>query len=149
MNVLATARNVRTRGARSALGLALLAWLGFLVQPCAVAAPFIGTGNAGNGVGVSVITQHRSGVAAEQRVHCVDARSTGHPVTRGCEDTAAAGNATATKPLDTGEDGGNPALPAEISPGIQRIVSRPIGTYRPERLPRPVPITVAYCVYLE
>lgn len=149
MNVLATTRNIRNRGARSALTLGLLAWLGFLLQPCAMAAPLAGIVDAGDGVELTVVTHHGPGLPEEQCLHCVDDASTGNLLPQSCDDSAASSHSPAAKSFDPGGDGWSPAVSVVIRPESLRNIARLQAAPRAENLPRPVSLTVAYCVFLE
>ena len=150
MSILARARNFRTQGARSALAAALVAWLGFLLQPCAMASSYDGPGVAENGIELSVFAHHpASGAPAEQCLHCADTTSTSNLLPGSCEHTAAAGNAPGAKLPDSGQDDWGPVIPTVISQDIQQTFSRSVGSRRAECLPRHVSITTAFCVYLE
>jgi len=149
MNVLATTRHIRNRGARSALTVGLLAWLGFLLQPCAMAAPLAGIVDAGDGVELTVITHHGPGLPAEQCLHCVDDTSTGNLLPQSCDDSAASSHSSAAKSFEPDGDGWSPAVLVVISPDSLQYIARLQAGPRAENLPRPVSLTVAYCVFLE
>lgn len=148
MNVLATARNIRHRGARSALIAGLFAWLSFLVQPCVVAAPLAGTAGQ-HDAGPPAGTHYGSGSRSDTCLHCFDDTSTRNFVPSTCDDASAASQSPVANPLDSGENGWTPALPFSILPDIHRVVLRSTGMHEAERLPRNVSLTVAYCVFLE
>ena len=148
MNVLATARNFRHRGARSALIAGLFAWLSFLVQPCVIAAPLAGTAGLDGATPVA-ITHYGSGIPSDTCLHCLDDTSQRNVVPDTCDDASAASQSTVANPLDSGENGWTPALPFSILPDMHRIILRSAGIPEVERLPRTVSLTVAYCVYLE
>lgn len=146
MNVLAEIRNLRSWSARSALAAAMLAWLGFLLQPCVMAAPLAGTADFAHDVELSIVSHLGPDLPAGQCLHCEDGGSL-PPDT--CNDIAASGSPSGAKPVDGGTDGGNAAAPAATIPAIQQIDSEPVGFPRAEHLPPPVAFTEAYCVYLE
>jgi hypothetical protein len=129
--------------------LAMVAWLGFLVQPCASAVPLVGNGEMGRDIELSVVTHHGPGNPAGQCLHCVGATSGRNLLPDDCDGAAAASQAPAAKPLDSGEDGWSPALPAANSPVIERPAHLSVDMCRTGHLPRPVSLTVVYCVFLE
>ena len=149
MNVLATIRNTRSRRARSALTLGLLGWLGFLLQPCVMAATPPGMVDAVDNPELSVVTHHGQGVPAEQCLHCVDATATSKLLPGSCDEPAASSYSPAAKPFDAGGDGWNPAVPISIGLDALKGPAPTQAVLREEHLPRPVSFTVAYCVFLE
>jgi hypothetical protein len=146
MNVLATTRNRRSWSARSALAAATVAWVGFLLQPCVMAAPRAGTADVAHDVELSIVSHHGPDLPAEECLHCDDADDL-LPGT--CDNIVASGSPSGSKPIDGGTDGGNAAAPAATIPAIRQIVSKPIEFPRAEHLPPAVAFTEAYCVYLE
>lgn len=145
MNILATTRNFRSVSARGALAAAMVAWLGFLLQPCVMAASLAGTTDDTSHVEISIVTHHGAGIPAEQCLHC-DEYGDSLPI--GCDDSVASGTSAAAKPVDTGADGGSAVAPSVLV-GIRQIASGPVEPLRAEHLPPPVAFTEAYCVYLE
>jgi hypothetical protein len=145
MNILATIRNLRSVSARGALAVAMVAWLGFLLQPCVMAAPLAGTADDANRVELSIVTHHDASIPAEQCLHCDDY---GDALPAGCDDIAAPGNPAAAKPLDSGADGGSAVVTA-VFPDVRQITAGPVEPLQAEHLPPPVAFTEAYCVYLE
>ncbi len=148
MNVLATDRRNQRQDARRVLIAGLVAWLGFIVQPCVMAAPLAKT--AGNvDVDLSSVTHHGSRVPADECLHCVDIGSTRAPAMDACDDVSIASASPATNPLDDVESNWTPVLTYSILPDVQRAIARFAGMFATEHLPRTVSLTVAYCVYLE
>lgn len=149
MNVLATIRNIRKRGARSALTLGILAWLGFLLQPCVMAATPPGLVDAVVTPELSIVTHHGQGMPAEECLHCGDATATSRLLPESCDEPAASSHSPSAKPFDAGGDGWNPAVPIAIGLDSLRDPAPTQAVLREEHLPRPVSFTVAYCVFLE
>jgi hypothetical protein len=146
MNVLATTRNRQSWSARSALAAATVAWLGFLLQPCVMAAPLAGKADVAHDVELSIVSHHGPDLPAEECLHCDDA---GDLLPGTCDDIVAPGNPSGSKPIDSGTDGGNAVAPAATIPAIRQIASETVEFPRAEHLPPPVDFTEAYCVYLE
>jgi hypothetical protein len=146
MTVFDKIRNIRGRKARSAMAVAIVAWLGFLLQPCVMAASLAGTADVTNGVELSIVTHHGPAIPTEQCLHCDDA---GESLPGSCDEIVASGNSSTSKPADSGMDCGNAAAPAGMIPDIWRTAPQPLGPPQAEDLPSPVAFTEAYCVYLE
>ncbi len=146
MNVLATTRTLRSWSARSALAAATVAWLGFLLQPCVMAAPLAGTADVAHDVELSIVSHLEPDLPGRQCLHCDDA---GDLRPNACDDIVASESPSRSKPVDGGAEGGNAAAPVATIPAIQQIVSEPVRFPRAENLPRPLAFTEAYCVYLE
>jgi hypothetical protein len=149
MNVLATDRRNQRQGARRILIAGLVAWLSFIVQPCVMAAPLAGTAGSA-GFDLSSDTHHGSGMPTDECLHCVDVGSTRGLATGACDDVSIASASPKTNSLDNFENSWTPAIAFSIIPDIRQIVPRSVGMPEAaELLPRTVPLTIAYCVYLE
>jgi hypothetical protein len=146
MNVLATTRNLRSWSARSTLAAATVAWLGFLLQPCVMAAPLAGTVDVAHNVELSIVSHLGPDLPPEQCLHCDNA---GDLLPGTCDDIVVSGSASNSKPVDGGTDGSNAAAPPATIPATRQIVSESVGLPRAEHLPPSVAFTEAYCVYLE
>ena len=146
MNVIRPIRGTSSTMARFALVAASIAWLGFLLQPCVMAASPTATVGGDRGVELSIVTHHGPGIAAEKCLHC-DVTSDLLPDI--CNDNAASESYSRPKPFDNGTDPGNPAAPTFTSLDSVNIAPVPIVLPRAEDLPPPIASTEAYCVYLE
>lgn len=146
MNILAKNRNFHTRGARSALLASIVAWLGFLLQPCVMAATLTDSTGSSDAVELSVVTHHGP---SENCLHCVDSDGTAAAPVSSCVEATAAAQSNATKDLDLGDDTWTPPAVAALDPAVD--VTRPpnIGVPCAEHLPRSVSLTVLNCVFLE
>lgn len=145
MNILATTRNFRRVSARSAMAASMFAWLGFLLQPCVMAASVAGAADNANRIELSIVTHHGASIPAEQCLHCEES---GDLLPVSCDDFVASGNTSTAKPVDAGADGGSAIAPTVFS-DIRQIACGPVWYLRAEHLPPPVAFTEAYCVYLE
>jgi hypothetical protein len=128
-----------------ALAAAMVAWFGFLLQPCVMAASLAGAADNDSRVELAIVMHHGSGIPAKQCLHCDEF---GDALPAGCDDIVAPGNSPAAKPLDTGADGGSAVIPA-VFPDIRQIPSGSVAPLQAEHLPPQVAFTEAYCVYLE
>lgn len=146
MNVIRQIRGTSSTRARFTLVAALIAWFGFLLQPCVMAASPITTIGGDSGVELSVFTHHGPGISAEKCLHCDDISDLLPDV---CDENAAAGRNSSPKPFDNGTDDGSPAAPAFTSLDSVGIPPGPIALRQAEDLPPPIALTKAYCVYLE
>lgn len=143
MDILAKTRNFRNR---SALLATIVAWLGFLLQPCVMAAGLPDSTVSGSAVELSVVTHHGP---ADRCLHCVGSDSAAASSVSGCLETSAAAQTTATKGLDLGDDTWSPPAITGPEPGVDCSRFRYIGVPCAEDLPRPVSLTVLFCVFLE
>jgi len=146
MNILAKNRKFHTRGARSALLATVVAWLGFLLQPCVMAATFMDSADSSDAVELSVVTHHGP---AESCLHCIDTDGTAASPVSGCIEASAAAQSNATKGLDLGDDTWSPPAVTAPNPAVDVTRPRYIGAPGAEDLPRSVSLTVLNCVFLE
>lgn len=146
MNILAKSRNSSTRGARSALLATIVAWLGFLLQPCVMAATLTDSANSGDAVELSVVTHHGT---AESCLHCVDADGAAASPVPGCLEASAAAQTNAAKGFDLGDDTSNSLAVTAPYPDVDFTRPRYTGAPGAEDLPRSVSLTVLNCVFLE
>lgn len=146
MNILARNRDLRTRGARSALLATAVAWLGFLLQPCVMAATLADSAASSDAAELSVVTHHGP---AESCLHCVDSDDSAAPPVSGCVEASAAAQTNSAKGLDLGDDTGTSPAVTAPDPGIDATRPRHIGAPCAEDLPRSVSLTVLNCVFLE
>lgn len=146
MNVIRPIRGTSSTGIRFTLVAASIAWLGFLLQPCVMAASLTATVGGDSGVELSIVTHHGPGISAEKCLHCDDISDLLPDV---CDENAASGGYSSPKPFDNGTDHGNPAAPAFTSLDSVGIAPGPIALLQAEDLPPPIALIKAYCVYLE
>ncbi len=146
MNVIRPIRGTSSTRARSTLLAASIAWFGFLLQPCVMAASPTATVGGDSGVELSIVTHHGPGISAEKCLHCDD---TGDLLPSICDDGAASSHYSNSKPFDKGTDHGNLATLASSSQDRTGIAHAPIAPPQAEDLPPPIALTEAYCVYLE
>jgi hypothetical protein len=146
MNVIRPIRGTSSTGIRFTLVAATIAWLGFLLQPCVMAASPTATVGGDSGVELSIVTHHGPGISAEKCLHCDDISDLLPDV---CDENAASGGYSSPKSFDNGTDHGNPAAPAFTSLDSVGIAPGPIALPQAEDLPPPIALTEAYCVYVE
>mgnify|MGYP001609391886 CR=1 FL=1 len=142
-------RNFRNASSRSTLIVASVAWLGFLLQPCVMAAPVAGAADSSGAIELSIVTHHGPGMPAEQCMHCGDGATTRNLLPESCDESSAASQSPSAKLPDADGDNWSPAVPVAINPEALRNIAPSKSAPRAEQLPRSVPFTVAYCVYLE
>lgn len=136
----------RSTGARSALLATIVAWLGFLLQPCVMAAPLTNSASSGDAVELSVVTHHGP---AESCLHCVGTDGAAASPVAGCLEASAAAQTNPAKGFDLGDNTSNPPAVTASYPDVDFSGPRYIGAFGAEDLPRAVSLTVLNCVFLE
>ena len=146
MNAIAKIRTYQTSRARLLLAALVIGWINVILQPCVMAAPQHGQDMFAVHSGLALYEYTADTEMGNTCPHCGDDVCVG---TSGCEPDVAVNSKSAPSPADSGVSIIAVTRTAWIDDRIQSRDARFQFVPTPEALPRPVPLTVVYCVFLK